>query len=154
MFIASGGKTTVEINLARQCILFHGLVEEEIHRIVAMGQEQTHRKGDILTVQGSREGKVFVLLEGMVEVRIEAKKGPRPIVALGPGQLIGEITLVDGGPHSATVVVTHTPTRVLAFDREALLALCEAQPHIGYVLMRNIAADLGFKVRHHNLSLM
>ena len=144
----------VEISLARQCILFHGLVEEDIRRLIALGTEQTYRKGDVLVTQGSHEGKVFVLLEGMVEVQVNAGETARPVVALGPGQLIGEITLVDGGPHSATVVVTQTPTRVLAFERDALLALCEAHPRMGYRLMRNIAADLGFKVRHHNLSMV
>ena len=144
----------VEIDVARQCILFHDLSEEEIGRLVALGQEQTYREGDVLVVQGAHDGKVFVLLEGMVKVQIKTGETIRPVVSLGPGQLIGEITLVDGGPHSATVIVTETPTRVLAFEREALLALCEAEPRIGYVLMRNIAADLGFKVRHHNLSMV
>ncbi len=143
----------VEISLARQCILFHGLVEEDIRRVLALGKEETYREGDVLAVQGSREGKVFVLLEGMVEVQVKAGNTLQPVVTLGPGQLIGEITLVDGGPHSATVIVTQTPTRVLAFERDALLALCETHPRLGYVLMRNIAADLGFKVRHHNLSI-
>ncbi len=142
----------VELDLARQCILFRDLSDEDIRHIVALGEEQTCREGDTLAVQGSREGKVFVLLEGMVEVQVQTGEERRPVVYLGPGQLIGEITLVDGGPHSASVVVTQTPTRVLAFERKALLELCETRPRIGYVLMRNIAADLGFKIRHHNLS--
>jgi len=138
--------------LARQCIFFRDLSEEEVQRLIALGKEQTYHEGDVLAVQGSHEGKVFVLLEGMVEVRVQTGETHRPVVHLGPGQLIGEITLVDGGPHSATVVVTQTPTRVLAFERDALLNLCETHPHIGYVLMRNIAADLGFKIRYHNLT--
>lgn len=144
----------VEISLARQCILFRDLSEEEVARVVALGKERTCRQGDILTVQGRQEGDVFVLLDGMVEVQVGVGETRRPLLYLGPGQLIGEITLVDGGPHSATVVVTQTPTRVLAFDRDALLELCEAHPRLGYVLMRNIAADLGFKIRHHNMSIV
>jgi len=144
----------VEINVARQCILLHNLPDEDASRILALGHEETYKKGDILVTQGTHDGKVFVLLEGMVQVQVEVRGNKQSLLYLGPGQLIGEITLVDGGPHSATVEVVQTPTRLLSFERDALLALCEENPRLGYILMRNIAADLGFKMRHHNLSVV
>ncbi len=143
----------VEIDAARQCILLHNLSDEDITRVLALGHEEIYQKGDILVTQGKHDGKVFVLLEGMVQVQVNNGGNKQALLYLGPGQLIGEITLVDGGPHSATVEVVQSPTRVLAFGRDELLALCDAHPELGYILMRNIAADLGFKMRHHNLSV-
>ncbi len=144
----------VEIEVARQCILFHNFSDEDIARVLALGHEETYNKGDVLVTQGTHDGKVFVVLEGMVQVQVEVGEARQSLLYLGPGQLIGEITLVDRGPHSATVEVVQTPTRLLAFDRDELLRLCEEDPRLGYLVMRNIAADLGFKMRHHNLSIV
>ena len=144
----------VETHVARQCILLHNLSEDDIARVLALGNEETYHKGAILVTQGKHDGKVFVLIEGMVQVQIDTANSKQTLLYLGPGQLIGEITLVDGGPHSATVEVVQSPTRTLAFDRNELLALCDAHPALGYTLMRNIAADLSFKMRHHNLSVV
>ncbi len=140
---------------ARQCILLHNLADEALERVLALGREEIYKEGDILVRQGEHAGKVFVLLEGMARVQVATTYGNNQVlVYLGTGQLIGEIALVDGGPHSATVEVVQTPTRVLTFERDALLALCDENPRFGYQLMRNIAADLGFKIRHRNLSVV
>ncbi len=144
----------VEIEIARQCILFHNFSDEDVARVLALGREETRSKGDVLVTQGTHDGKVFVVLEGMVQVQVEVGGTRQSLLYLGPGQLIGEITLVDSGPHSATVEVVQTPTRLLAFDRDELLNLCEEDARLGYLLMRNVAADLGFKMRHHNLSVV
>lgn len=144
----------VAIDVARQCVLLHNLSDDDLARVLALGSEETYHKGDILVTQGKYDGKVFVLMEGMVRVQIDTGNSEQTLLYLGPGQLIGEITLVDGGPHSATVEVVQSPTRTLAFDRNELLSLCDAHPTLGYTLMRNIAADLGFKMRHHNLSIV
>ncbi len=138
--------------LARQCILFHGLSNQEAEQVLALGAEKTYRQGDTLTVQGSPADKVFTIVEGMVEIALNTREGERTLLYLGPGQMVGEISLIDGGPHSANARAVHNPTRVLVFDRSRLLDFCESHPHIGYILMRNIAADLAFKIRHHNLS--
>jgi hypothetical protein len=42
-------------------------------------------------------------------------------------------------------------TRVHVTPRRELLALCDREPWVGYALMRNIASDLSFKLRHRNL---
>ncbi len=145
----------VTYDAARQCILLHNLSDETLERVLALGREEVYKEGDTLVRQGEHDGKVFVLLEGMARVQVATMYGNnQALVYLGPGQLIGEIALVDGGPHSATVEVVQTPTRVLTFERDALLALCDENPRLGYQLMRNIAADLGFKMRHHNLSVV
>ena len=63
-----------------------------------------------------------------------------------------EMALVDQGPRSATVRAISDSTIVLTIDRQAFMDLCEANHHLGYIVMRNMAADLSFKLRHRNLT--
>ena len=67
-------------------------------------------------------------------------------------QLIGEMSLVDRGPRSATVRAIQDPTIVQVIQHEEFQALCQKNNRIGYLVMLNIAADLSFKLRHRNLS--
>ena len=66
--------------------------------------------------------------------------------------LIGEMSMVDQGPRSASVRAIHDPTVVQVIRHEDFQALCQRNTHIGYVVMYNMAADLSFKLRHRNLS--
>jgi CRP-like cAMP-binding protein len=62
------------------------------------------------------------------------------------------MSLVDRGPRSATVRALTDGALLQALRREAFLDLCEANPHLGYRVMRNMAADLSFKLRHRMLT--
>ena len=78
--------------------------------------------------------------------------GPMPIVHLGKGQIFGEVALVDRGLRSATVNTVADGTVLYAISRDDFIELCDEDTRIGYVIMRNIAADLSFKLRHYNLA--
>jgi CRP-like cAMP-binding protein len=62
------------------------------------------------------------------------------------------MALVDRGPRSATVRAISKETIVQVISRDDFEELCEKNHHLGYVVMRNIAADLSFKLRHQHLT--
>ena len=80
-----------------------------------------------------------------------AAPGPQAIVSLGQGQVFGEMALVDRGTRSATVRSVDDGTIINSISQDDFTSLCEKNTAIGYVVMRNIAADLSFKLRHRNL---
>jgi CRP-like cAMP-binding protein len=61
--------------------------------------------------------------------------------------------LVDYGLRSASAQVASKETRLLALHRADLNRLCEEDHELGYRLMRNIAAELAFKIRNTDLML-
>jgi CRP-like cAMP-binding protein len=97
----------------------------------------------------------------MVEVEVSSGTipdvpGPPQLTSLarlGQGQIFGEMALVDRGARSATVHCVEDGTVLYVIPRQAFWALCDGNHHIGYVVMRNIAADLSFKLRHRNLQV-
>lgn len=137
-----------------QVELFDGLTAPELEQIAAICQERSYRAGEVVTHQGATGDELYVIWEGLVEVVHAGSPQdpePRTMVNLGQGQVFGEMALVDFGPRSATVRVVSEAAKVQAIPREDFLRVCEQHHRVGFVVMRNIAADLSFKLRHQNL---
>ncbi|MDF1501130.1 MAG: cyclic nucleotide-binding domain-containing protein [Anaerolineales bacterium] len=135
--------------------LFEGLTADELDMLAEVCVERIYPTDEIITQQGEVGEELFVVYEGFVEVvraGLVPENAPRTIVHLGEGQIFGEMALVDRGPRSATVKAASDQTRILVIKRDDFDRICETNHHIGYVVMRNIAADLSFKLRHHHLT--
>ncbi len=147
------------IDTLRRSALFAGLTGGQVEQIAALGEEVVYQSGAVVVREGEDGNETYIVRQGMVEVLVSKGSIPdvpgpprmKPIVELGPGQSFGEMALVDRGARSATVRCVQDGTSLHIIPRQALLALCEDDPRIGYVLMRNIASDLSFKLRHRNL---
>lgn len=72
------------------------------------------------------------------------------VLIMGEGQVFGEMALLDHGARSASVKALKPETVVYTLSGEDFRALCQKDTAIGYVMMRNIALDLSFKIRHQN----
>lgn len=144
------------VSLLKGVELFDGLNDEDLAQIAELCKEARYAKGEVITAQGEEGEELYIVREGFVEVVLnsEGQSGgaPKTVVNLGTGQIFGEMALVDQGPRSATVRAVGDGTLVDAIDREAFTELCERNSRVGYVVMRNMAADLSFKLRHHHLT--
>jgi CRP/FNR family cyclic AMP-dependent transcriptional regulator len=143
------------VSVLRSVELFEGLAADELRSVAALCEERRYQAGDVITTQGERGEELFVVCEGFVEVtlsRSSADPAPRAMVNLGRGQIFGEMALVDHGPRSATVRAVTDNTIVQAIDRQDFTQLCEGNFHLGYTVMRSMASDLSFKLRHRHLA--
>lgn len=145
------------VTLLKGVELFEGLTDEQLARLGALCVERTYRKGETIFAQGEPGDIMGIVRDGFVEVVVgpegsESGLPPKTVVNLGAGQVFGEMALVDRGARSATVRAVTDPTVVNMIEREAFTQLCESDTQIGYIVMRNMSADLSFKVRHRHLS--
>jgi CRP-like cAMP-binding protein len=62
------------------------------------------------------------------------------------------MSLIDSGLRSATVRCTSDGSELYVIRRDDFVELCEQDTDIGYIVMRNLAAELSFKLRHRNLA--
>jgi CRP/FNR family cyclic AMP-dependent transcriptional regulator len=139
--------------------LFLELTPEQVERIAALGKEVTYNADDIIISEGAPSHEIYIICSGMVEVEVvkgtiqDVPGAPQlsSIVRLGQGQVFGEMALVDSGARSATVRCAKDDTVLYVIPHRDFWDLCEGDHHIGFVVMRNIAADLSFKLRHRNL---
>lgn len=145
--------------LLRRVELFAGLGLDQIERIAALGHEVTYNAGDVIIREGDPSDDLYIVRDGMVEVMVASGAIPdvpgepqfSSLVRLGKGQVFGEMALVDQGTRSATVRCAEDGTTLYIIPRRDFWALCEGDYHIGFTVMRNVAADLSFKLRHRNL---
>ena len=139
--------------------LFLGLVPEQVERVAALGREATYNAGDVIISEGAPTHELYIIEGGMVEVEVtkgavqDVPGAPQlsSLVRLGQGQVFGEMALVDRGARSATVRCARDGTVLFVIPHQDFWALCEGDHHIGFIVMRNIATDLSFKLRHRNL---
>ena len=145
----------------QQSELFSGLTSEQVEQIVALGHEVFYNTGDAIIREGEPSDEMYVVCSGMVEVTVSRGAIPdvpgppqlTSIARLGQGQMFGEMALVDRGARSATVRCVQDDTVVYVIPRQRFWDLCDSDHTIGYIVMRNIAADLSFKLRHRNLQM-
>ncbi len=143
------------IEMLKEIELFDGLSDAELEKVIAICKPRTYQENEAIVKEGNPGDELFIIETGFVEVSVESKYSPggNVIVNLGSGQTVGEMSLVDLGRRSATVRALNSPTVVQVISQQDFEALCESNYRIGYIVMRNIATDLSFRLRRSNLSI-
>ncbi len=90
------------------------LEDEDVDWLISTGQRQELQPGDVLIQEGQPCENIFLILDGCLEVSVTALK-QQPIAQLASGEVVGEMSFVDGQPPSATVSALE-PTIVLAIS--------------------------------------
>jgi len=97
--------------------------------------------------EGERDGTLFILVEGTASVVKDDGSGKlKALATLGPGHTLGEMSLVDGSPRSATVVASGD-LLLLALSRPDLDRLCEDRPRLAVKVLRKLAVFLSQRLR-------
>jgi CRP-like cAMP-binding protein len=142
--------------------IFYDFSETQLELVAALCQPETYQKGDVILQEYDTTKALYVIGLGGVEIVMspglvgDAHQQNTEAVALtqlSQGEIIGEVALVDEGTRSATVRVSEDNTYVLEIPRDNLMLLCETYPELGYKLMKNLAANLAFKIRNTDLTV-
>ena len=102
---------------------FKGFTDHELRRVAELAEELDAETGAELTDQGRPGQEAYVILDGRAGVYI----GGAQKAEVGPGDLIGEMALIDHRPRIATVRAL-TPMKLLAFDTERFRRLLDEMP--------------------------
>src|SRR6476646_10487416 len=115
-----------------------------LHRspLIAGGRTRHIREKELIFSKGDRAAQVFLILDGRVKVSASSADGKEIIFAiLGPGELLGEIALMAGTEHSASVFAIE-PTDLLAFERKDFLELIQKDPNFALSLLTTVCSRL------------
>lgn len=127
--------------------VFRDLAPEAVSAIVQASTEKLFFGGDILIRQFDSSSDLLVVLEG--QAKITSFTGEK-IAECGPGSVIGEISLVDDQPRSATVIAVGD-VRAAVIPSDALRNLIDTDPATGVRILKNIARVLSYRLRAMNV---
>lgn len=137
----------------RKARIFSGLSRDDLQGIAQLCQQRVYHQDDVILSEGEGSNELFIIGQGMVEVSLSMpEESSTPLINLGAGQVVGEMALVDRGARSATVKATNDETVVYVIPHEAFHQLCERDNHIGFIVMRNLAAEMSLKLRYRNIA--
>jgi len=136
-------KESLDLSGLEDMLLLKGVDLESIQGLLDTCSVQSLKRGDVLLHAGQRNHFLYMLLSGRLRIHLELSLNP--IVILGPGELVGELSLIDGQLTSAYVVADEE-CRLLVLDDKtmwSLVASCHA-------VARNLLFVLAQRLRHGN----
>ena len=97
---------------------------------------------DVVVQQGDPGDGLFIINTGYLKVTLTGPTGTSSTLSImGPGEMFGELSLLDGGARSATVLAI-TRCELGAIERQSFLRLFESRPNLGIALMEVVARRL------------
>jgi CRP/FNR family transcriptional regulator, cyclic AMP receptor protein len=126
-----------KIAIIAHVALFEHCDRRELGHIARLMDEHEIAQGTVLTKQGDDAGDFFVIIEGEATVTRDGDA----IAVLGEGDFFGELSLLDGGPRTATVTAT-SPMFVLGLPPGRLEELVTQHPSVALTMLRTLAARL------------
>ncbi|HYF11462.1 MAG TPA: cyclic nucleotide-binding domain-containing protein [Actinomycetota bacterium] len=121
-----------------QVPLFQSLSSRHQRRVADLASEERLMEGATIVREGDIGDTFYVILEG--EAKVTSASG-RVVNRMRPGEFFGEISLLDGGPRTATVVAD-TPMTLIGIERKAFLRAIADEPEIGVRLLAHAAGML------------
>jgi CRP-like cAMP-binding protein len=114
--------------------LFKGLSRRQLELIARLADQLEVPAGERLAKAGATGHELFIIVDGQASVT--TRNGRK--VRLGPGEFFGEMSLLDGGPRSATVEAA-TPMRLLVLGHREFWSLLNTTPPLTGKIMRALS---------------
>jgi CRP/FNR family transcriptional regulator, cyclic AMP receptor protein len=123
--------------------LLEGLTAEERRQVLSSGRYRRFAPREVLFHEGDPADELLLIQRGRVAVQISTEMGESvSLVVLGPGEVIGELALLDDDARRSATVVALEQTEVWSFRRAAFLDLRRRLPKADDFLLRTLAADV------------
>jgi CRP-like cAMP-binding protein len=113
------------------------LPRRDLSRLACLFDEARVDAGQVLAREGQSCHELSLIVEGQAAL---SRRG-QPLGVVGPGEFLGEMAILDRGPHAATVTA-QTPMRVLVSGRDSWGTL-RTHPDV----LRHIATNLAGRLR-------
>lgn len=130
------------LDLIRRVPLFSLLTNEQAQSIADSVVKRRFRRGEIVVEHGRKSNSLFILLNGRARVLTSDSRGREVILAvLQSGDYVGEMSLIDNEPHSATVRA-EVQTDMLVLGRPEFARCLPENSSLSYAILRGLVQRL------------
>lgn len=137
----------VDVSIIKKFKIFKGLSDRELESIADIAQEETYEADSRLFEEKSLARNLYLTLEGKIEIKMRGN-GVEQLAfdQVGPGEIFGWSAVTE--PYTFTAAAwTLEKTHLIILKGERLLDLFEKNNHVGYRIMREIAAVVSRRLK-------
>lgn len=134
---------------------FLDLSPESIQRLSSIGVIRSFNQDDILFTEGEQHPNLYIILDG--KIRLESYvpgKGSLPLLVAESLDVIGWSSLTPVVRQMTSTARVIESTRLLCFDSETLMEVCESDCDLGFIIMRRLANIIASCLLTHRLHLL
>ena len=126
----------MDISVLKAVPLFKDIDAEDLEALSQLMSETSLKRGDSLFREGDEGDRLYIVTDGKVKLSHSSDDGRENLIAvLGPGEIIGELSLFDLGARSSTVTAI-APTRLISLN------FINQHPDMAITMLRELARRL------------
>jgi len=125
----------------RKVALFAELLPADLKSVADAAVENLFSDGELIAAQGEPGGEMHVVVAGEIEVVSGPKDDPLGLARRGPGEVVGEMSLITEQPRMASLVAVGD-VRTLSIDRPRFERILVERPEVSLAVMRQLCARL------------
>ncbi|MBI5101990.1 MAG: cyclic nucleotide-binding domain-containing protein [Nitrospirae bacterium] len=127
--------------------IFDGLNSRELAQIERILHQRDFVKDEVIFFQGDPGLGMYIIVNGDIDIISEPEK--HVLAELHVGDFLGELSLLDESPRTATAVAK-TPSRLLCLFQSDLYDLIDRNPRLGVKIMVQLARTIGARLKKTN----
>lgn len=144
--------TSEALEFIKKIPLFSKLNRQALWKLAKLAQIQIYPQNEIIILEGDPSNGVFIILSGEVEVLKHFQQPQQKILAhLGPGEIIGEMGIIDNEPRSATIR-TLSEVKCITILQWDFVAQLQAYPQIALELLPILVKRLRLAEQNKNIN--
>ena len=130
------------VELLRRVPIFLGLPDSHTALLANAVEKRQFKRSEFILEAGQNFGFLVIILSGQVRVMLVEDDGKQAVIAtLGAGECVGEMSLLDGEPQSASVIAD-TPVDALLLSQAAFLYCVQTSTHLATSLLKSLVGRL------------
>jgi CRP-like cAMP-binding protein len=147
MMLRAGVRRAVglsETEILAKVPIFAGLPGEEIERLGRLLRPRRYQRGEVIFLEGDEGTALCLIAEGRIRIQLTGTDGREVVINVyGPGEIFGEMALLDGEPRSADAIAQE-PARAFWLQRDDFAAFLDTHPRAAMTML----ASLSRRLRH------
>ncbi|MCB0210729.1 MAG: cyclic nucleotide-binding domain-containing protein [Anaerolineae bacterium] len=132
------------INRIRKLSLFQDASDDILAKIAEQATMIELDKGDVVASQGDPSDSLFVIRRGWIKIVTQGANGEEVVLnQVGPGQIVGEMALIDKQPRSNTMIAL-SPVKLMEIKYDGIMAVIDEHPRIALAFLKDMTTRLRF----------
>jgi CRP/FNR family cyclic AMP-dependent transcriptional regulator len=141
------------IPILKNVTIFSGFTEADLSRIFKGSVLLRKKKGELIIQEGAPASEIFIILRGKVTIILDKDNDPIDLAEFGPGDCLGETSVIGIQNHSASVVAKED-TELSVLTRTMLMDIYDRDKNTFSMLILNIARELARRLHHTDQVLL